>query len=703
MAGTLGCPGRRPGGRPGRRPGGADTTAAAAGVRTTAAATTGVRRPAATGVRRPAATLATAARARHPAVRAAGDRPHVDGRRHAPRRALPRGGRLRLRGRHVGADPAHRPDPHPARRHECRLCRGGVADDPRPSGLRRDDVDSDRHPRGGRHRRGDVGRAPPASTTSTVRSSSSPSRSSWPERASRWRCGRAAGCRRWSPRGLGVAIGVVSAAVALVLLVDVDLRWTLTPVAAVVVLLALLCWRGALLVAAWVTGLAGASMLGLAALWIVTAVAIAPTFSSRWADGEAPAALVHGAIVVVLAAVVARAFAGHVAHLAVDLVRGIGAFDAGVCLAAVFLLRSDTVDVVAASATWVAVPLVLALAGLVHTRWSRGWEPDSGRRWASLRCPCSKDLVSGVESLVTVLESWSPGWVSDVGLRLSSDSSLPAGSAFGLWLGAAAALAVVAWWPVPSATPLARRLLLTSAALLVGGLALLVIFLDAPVVLLALALLVVAGAGATAWILLPSRLRRSIRGRRSSPWSAERSWPWCPWARRRGDAHLVGRRGRRRARGGHDVRRASPGRRPRCGGAARLRRRGRARSRRRRRLDGRRRSRHAHARRGRRRARRGPPASQRAAGSPGAGAGSRSRSSRRPPRSSRSGSRRWSAPRGSASSSPCSVSRPRRSAWCARTAGRTRRRGRRCSAWRTCCSSSRPTWTWSRRTRCRSA
>ncbi|MGH1565609.1 SCO7613 C-terminal domain-containing membrane protein [Mumia sp. DW29H23] len=315
--------------------------------------------------------------------------------------------------------------------------------------------------------------------------------------------------RRWMSTlvsaQLGVAVGNVAAAIALVLLVDVDLRWTLTPVAAAVVLLALLCWRGSLLVAAWVTGLAGASMLGLAALWIVTAVAIAPTFADRWSGGEAPAALLHGAIVVALAAVVAHAFAGHVAHLAVDLIRGIGAFDAAVCLAAVLLLRGDTLHVEAASVTWIAVPLALTLAGLVHARWSRGWETGVRSAAAVAAAPLVGGvLVSGIESLVAVLESWSPGWVSEVGLRLSSDPSLPAGSACALWVGAAVVLAVAAWWPVPSRTPPLRRLLLTSAAVLVvGGLGVLIVLLDAPVVLLALGLLVAAGAAATAWILLP--------------------------------------------------------------------------------------------------------------------------------------------------------------------------------------------------------
>ena len=40
-----------------------------------------------------------------------------------------------------------------------------------------------------------------------------------------------------------------------------------------------------------------ATLLGLAALWIVTAVVISPTFSTRWSDGEAPAALLHGVLV----------------------------------------------------------------------------------------------------------------------------------------------------------------------------------------------------------------------------------------------------------------------------------------------------------------------------------------------------------------------------------------------------------------------
>ncbi|MBW9208728.1 hypothetical protein KV100_03600 [Mumia sp. zg.B21] len=314
--------------------------------------------------------------------------------------------------------------------------------------------------------------------------------------------------RRWMPTlvsaQLGVAIGAVSAAVALVLLMEVDLRWTLTPVAALVILLAVVCWRGALLVAAWVTALGGASMLGLAALWIVTGVALSPTFSTRWSEGDAPAALLHGVLVVALSVVVSHAFSGHVARLAVSLVRGVAGFDLAVCVAAVFLLVGEQVPPEVASTTWIAVPLVLAGAGLLHARWSRGWETGVRAALAVGVLPLLIGVVvAGVGALSAVSDSWLPGWSTDVGLRLAADSGLSPGRAFALWLGAAGVACVVAWWPQPSSTRPQRVALLATAALLaVAGAAVLVVLLDAPVVVLALGQLVVAGGAAVLWMLL---------------------------------------------------------------------------------------------------------------------------------------------------------------------------------------------------------
>ncbi|MFC6150866.1 SCO7613 C-terminal domain-containing membrane protein [Mumia xiangluensis] len=313
--------------------------------------------------------------------------------------------------------------------------------------------------------------------------------------------------RRWMPTlasaQLGIAIGVTSAAVAVVLLLDADLRWTLTPAAAVVVLLALACWRGALLVAAWATGIAGASMLGLAAVWIVTAVAIAPTFAARWSGGEAQAALFHGVIVVGLAAVADRMLAGHVSRAAVELVRGVAAFDLAICVGLVFLLLGAQVPVEVAAATWIAVPLVAAALAAVRGRWAHGWVTGLRTSVGVLSLPLAGGIaVSGVVAVTGVLMTWSPSWQPEVGRRIDASSPLPTAAAFALVVGGAALAAVVAVWPVPSRTPALRRVLLGAAAVLGAcSVGVLLVLLEVPVLLLAIGLLVVAVVATVLWLV----------------------------------------------------------------------------------------------------------------------------------------------------------------------------------------------------------
>ncbi|WP_370614229.1 SCO7613 C-terminal domain-containing membrane protein [Mumia sp. Pv 4-285] len=313
--------------------------------------------------------------------------------------------------------------------------------------------------------------------------------------------------RRWMPTlvsaQLGVAIGVTGAAIGLVLVVPIDLRWTLTPVAAVVVVLALACWRGALLVAAWATGLAGASMLGLAAVWIVTAAAIAPSFESRWSGGEAPAALLHGVLVVVIAAVADRMLAGHVSRRAVELIRGVAAFDLSICVGVVFLLLGAQTPVELAATTWVAVPLAAATLAVVRARPAHGWVTGLRTSVAVLALPMVGGIaVAGVVSVGGVLTTWAPSWQPEIDRRIATDGPMPAAVAFALVVGGAALLAVVSAWPVPSRTPSLRRALVAaSAALGAGAVGVLLVFLELPVLVLALGLLVAVATAAVVWLV----------------------------------------------------------------------------------------------------------------------------------------------------------------------------------------------------------
>ena len=149
---------------------------------------------------------------------------------------------------------------------------------------------------------------------------------------------------------------------------------------------------------------------------------------------------------------------------AVDGTVAVAGFDLAVCVAAVFLLIGEQVPPAVASTTWIAVPLVLAGAGLAHARWSRGWETGVRAALVLAALPLLVGVVvSGVRAVAAVGDSWSPGWTADVGLRLAADSGLSPGRAFALWLGAAAVACVAAWWPQPSSSRPQRVSLLAAA------------------------------------------------------------------------------------------------------------------------------------------------------------------------------------------------------------------------------------------------
>lgn len=320
--------------------------------------------------------------------------------------------------------------------------------------------------------------------------------------------------RRWIVRlvaaEIGLVIGLVTGVIAALAVLPVDLRWTSTVAVAGLVLATLGLVRLRLPVAAWPVGLCSLGALVLTTGILATGVALDEA-DDRWRQGDAPALLLLGAVTLGLAVLVARALTAR-GHTGLALLaKAVGGVVATFSLVVVALLvRGVSIEV--ATLTWCLVPLVTACVGARFT--TPGW--STGVRVALV--PAALPLVGAIlatagAAVLGVSRSWLPGWEHDVSVRFTTDWSDPVWLVAAAWFGAAAVLAVVACWPPVVRTAAVRTAAwLAVALLLVLGVAVVGVVLEAPVLVVALVMLLVAGAGALLGVVRHGRGDLALAG-----------------------------------------------------------------------------------------------------------------------------------------------------------------------------------------------
>lgn len=317
----------------------------------------------------------------------------------------------------------------------------------------------------------------------------------------------ALGVRRWITRlvtaEVGIVIGLLTGTVAALVILPIDLRWTLTASVAGLVLTTLGLARLRLPVAAWAVGTCAAAGVPGTALVLMTAVAVTDGAAGRWRHGDAPALLVFAAVVAALALLVVRVLDGRGNATAALAVRTTAGFIVTVSLAVVALLGpGDGVEIV--TLTWVVVPLAAAAVGASLP--SSGWRLGVRAALVVAALPLVGALVAtaGATFLATA-ESWLPGWEDDVAVRFSSDWNDPVWLVALSWCGAAAVALVVRWWrvaaPVATAATLRRASVVASVLLGTVGAVVVGVLLDAPVLVVALAAVLYAGAACAVWLV----------------------------------------------------------------------------------------------------------------------------------------------------------------------------------------------------------
>lgn len=317
----------------------------------------------------------------------------------------------------------------------------------------------------------------------------------------------ALGVRRWITRlvtaEVGIVIGLLTGTVAALVVLPIDLRWTLTAAVAGLVLATLGLARLRLPVAAWAVGTCAAAAVPGTALVLMTAVVVTDGVAGRWKHGDAPALLVFAAVVAALAVLVVRVLDRRGNATAATAVRGAAGFVVTVSLAVVALLGPGG-DLEIVTLTWVVVPLAVAAVGASLP--SSGWRLGVRAALAVAALPLVGALVAtaGATVLATV-ESWLPGWEDDVAVRFSSDWNDPVWLVALSWCGAAAVALVVRWWRVeaPVATVVALRRASVVAAVLLGtaGAVVVGVLLDAPVLVVSLAAVLYTGAACAVWLV----------------------------------------------------------------------------------------------------------------------------------------------------------------------------------------------------------
>ncbi|QMW64812.1 hypothetical protein H4N58_11180 [Mumia sp. ZJ1417] len=310
--------------------------------------------------------------------------------------------------------------------------------------------------------------------------------------------------RQWLRRvvaaEVGLVIGLVTGTVAALVVLPVDLRWTLTAASAGLVLATLGLVRLRLTVAAWAVGLCAAGAVPGSAAVLVTAVAISDGAATRWTRGDAPALLLLGAVTAGLAALVARTLEARALTAPATLARAFGGFGAALCLVVVALLGRG-VPVEVATLTWVLVPL--ATAGVGARLSPPGWATGVRATLVPAALPLVGALLAtGGAAGLAVAESWLPGWDDDVALRFTTEWGDPVWLVACTWLGAAAVVAVVACWRAAARAPAIRTTSWVVVALLsAGGVVVVGVLLEAPVLVVALSALGVAGAAGATWLV----------------------------------------------------------------------------------------------------------------------------------------------------------------------------------------------------------
>ncbi|WP_262852788.1 SCO7613 C-terminal domain-containing membrane protein [Mumia quercus] len=317
----------------------------------------------------------------------------------------------------------------------------------------------------------------------------------------------ALGVRRWITRlvaaEVGLVVGLLCGTVALLVVLPIDLRWTLTAAVAGLVLATLGLARLRLPVAAWAVGLSAAAAVPGTALVLMTGVALTDGAATRWTHGDAPALLLFAVVVAALAVVVARVLEGRGNATAATAVRAAAGFVVAVSFAVVGLLGPDG-NLELVTLTWVAVPFVAAVVGAVLP--SSGWRVGVRAALAVAALPLVGALfaTAGATVLATA-ESWLPGWADDVALRFSADWNDPVWLVALSWCGAAAIALVVRWWrvaaPAETVAALRRSSVVTAVLLGTAGALVVGVLLDGPVLVVGLAAVLYAGAASALWLV----------------------------------------------------------------------------------------------------------------------------------------------------------------------------------------------------------